>query len=434
MPEVVIIGGGPGGSALGSYLSMAGVDNAIFEKANHPRPHVGESLVPSTSRIFNEIGFLETMEREGFVHKPGAAWHPSETSGLHKMVFKDFPLEGVPQDYSYHVERSHFDSVLLKHAQSLGTKVYEGVGVKEVLFDDEGTANGVRVSMAGQTMDVPAKVVVDASGRNTVLGNQLGLKKRDPIFNQFAVHAWFADVYRGPEDVEEYIHIYFLPLNRGWAWQIPTGDNVTSFGVVAEKSYFKECGMSIDEWFDHMVSLNPDLSKALAGATCIREHGAEADYSYTMEQFAGDGYILIGDAARFVDPIFSSGISVAMHSAKYAADAIVAALSTGNFKRESWRDYERQLKSGVDVWYEFILLYYKLLHLFTYFITHKRYKIEILRLLSGDVYERSEVRVLDAMRDMIATVEANPRHLLHGKLGDIPIDFMANTPERSATG
>ncbi|NNF64864.1 MAG: NAD(P)/FAD-dependent oxidoreductase [Acidimicrobiia bacterium] len=431
MPEVAIIGGGPGGSTIATYLAQAGVDVAIYEKAIHPRFHIGESLVPSTSRVFEEIGFLETMEKEGFNKKPGAAWHPSKTSGLFKMIFKDYPLEGVDQDYTYHVERAKFDLALLKHAQKSGAKIFQGVGVREVLFDEETqTANGIRVDISGQKVDIPAKIVVDASGRNTILGTQLGLKGRDPIFNQFAVHAWYENADLGPEHAEDYIHIYFLPAERGWAWQIPISETVTSFGVVAEKEVFKQSGKKIGDWFEDMVRTNPDLEKALVGATKVRDYAAEADYSYSMKKFAGNGFVLIGDAARFVDPIFSSGVSVAIHSAAYAKDSILKALETGDVSESAFDDYTVQLKSGVDVWYEFILLYYKLLHLFTHFVTHPQYKLEILRLLSGDVYDRSEVDVLDAMREKIATIENTPNHLLKDYIGDIPIDFRAGTDSR----
>lgn len=180
MIDVIIIGGGPAGSALGCYLSKAGINNVIFESANHPRPHVGESLVTSTTRVFDEIDFLETMETERFVKKYGAAWHAPNG--------REFPQPGIKQDYTYHVNRSKFDLLLLKHAEKLGSEVYQGAHVSRVLFDN-GQACGVRVKVAGQEMDIPCKMVVDASGRHTLLGNQLKLKKPDPIFNQYAVHA-----------------------------------------------------------------------------------------------------------------------------------------------------------------------------------------------------------------------------------------------------
>ena len=197
MADVIIIGGGPAGSMTGSYLSKAGVDNLIIEKVMHPRRHIGESMVPSTTRNFDDIGFLPVMERENFPKKYGAAWHPTSAKGEVSIVFAEFPQPGVDQDYTYHVDRGRLDHLLLQHAKSLGSKVVQGATVKEVLFDDDDYACGVRVEIEGQTMDIPAKMVIDCSGRSTILGGQRGLRIKDPLFNQFAVSTWFENVQRG---------------------------------------------------------------------------------------------------------------------------------------------------------------------------------------------------------------------------------------------
>ena len=420
--NVVIIGGGPAGSALGCYLSKAGIKNAIFESANHPRQHVGESMVMSSVRVFDEIGFLPVMEREGFVRKYGASWHPPIAKGEAAIAFNEFPQEKIHQDYTYHVDREKFDLLLLKHAESLGTKVYQGVSVTEVLFDDNKYACGIRVKIANQTVDVPARMVVDASGRNTLLGKQLRVKKNDPIFDQFAVHAWFENVDKSQVASSEYIHIYFLPVKRGWAWQIPITHTVTSMGIVAEKDVFKGEKMAPGEYFDKYVASNPDLAHAMRNARRVNEFKMEGDYSYKMDTFAGNGFAMIGDAARFVDPIFSSGVSVALYSAKYSAERIVHAFETNDFSEASLKPYERKLRSGTEIWYEFIRLYYKLLPLFTHFISSKEHRVEVLRLLQGEVFDRSEVPVLDAMRKFIKMVETTPNHMFAGQLSDISID------------
>jgi FADH2 O2-dependent halogenase len=422
MSDVVIIGGGPAGSILGSYLCKAGVSNLILEKTRFPRLHVGESLVSSTVRIFDEIGFLPTMEEEGFTRKYGAAWHPTKGKGEFSIRFAEFPQEGVNQDYTYHVERSRFDHLLLEHAKDLGSEVRENVAVRKVLFDEDGTATGVRVSIDGELSDIPAKIVIDCSGRNTILGSQLGLRFKDPIFNQFSVSGWFENVHRSDNpEMADYIHIYFLPVERGWAWQIPISDTVTSVGVVAEREVFKQSRQRTEEYFHDLASKSPGLSAALESATHIDEFNIEADYSYGMTELVGNGWMLVGDSARFVDPIFSSGISIASEMAKAASKSIVGALDTGDWSRQALLPYEEQVKAGVAVWYEFILLYYKLMHLFTYFIDSKEYRLQILQLLQGEVTDREAAPVLDAMRDVIQTVEETPGHLWKEHLTDIPI-------------
>lgn len=420
--NVVIIGGGPAGSAVGCYLSKAGIKNTIFESAIHPRDHVGESMVMSSVRVFDELDFLPVMEREGFVRKYGASWHPPVAKGEADIAFNEFPQEEVNQDYTYHVDRKKFDLLLLKHAESFGSKVYQGVQVSEVLFDENNYARGVRIKVAGQDLEVPARMVIDASGRSTLLGKQLKVKKNDPIFDQFAVHAWFENVDKSQVDSSEYIHIYFLPVKRGWAWQIPITHDVTSMGIVAEKDVFKGAKMSPGEYFDKYVASNPDLAHAMRDARRVNEFKMEGDYSYKMDTFAGNGFVMIGDAARFVDPIFSSGVSVALYSAKYSSERIIEAFKTGDFSEASLKPYERKLRSGTEIWYEFIRLYYKLLPLFTHFISSKEHRVEVLRLLQGEVFDRREVPVLDAMRKFIKTVESNPNHMFAGQLSDIPID------------
>ena len=420
--EVIIIGGGPAGSTLGCYLSKAGIKCTIFEGANHPRPHVGESMVMSSVRVFDEIGFLPLMEREGFPKKYGASWHPPVSKGQADISFNEFPQDGVTQDYTYHVDRQKFDLLLLKHAESLGTRVYQGVQVSEVLFNEQSYASGVRLRIAGQEVDVPARMVVDATGRHTLLGKQLRVKKNDPIFDQFAVHAWFRGVDKTQNKSCNYIHIYFLPVERGWAWQIPITDEITSMGIVAEKKVFQSERLAPAEYFAKYVASNPDLAAALRNATRVNDFKMEGDYSYKMDTFAGNGFVLIGDAARFVDPIFSSGVSVALYSAKYSAERIKYAFENNDFSEAALKPYEKKLRAGTEIWYEFIRLYYKLLPLFTKFIESKKHRIEVLRLLQGEVFDRSEVPVLDAMRNYIKMVEETPDHAFAPMLSDIPIN------------
>lgn len=415
MFDVVIIGGGPGGSALSCYLSKAGIKNAIFEGAVHPRPHVGESLVTSTTRIFDELDFLEVMEREGFPKKYGAAWHPPQRNATAHIKFKEFPQSGVNQDYTYHVNRQKFDMLLFKHAEKFGAKTFQGTRVKEVVFED-GRAIGVKVDVAGQDVFVPAKVVVDASGRHTLLGRQLDLKKPDPQFNQFAVHGWFKNVDRGDESMKEDIHVHFLPVDRGWVWQIPITDDITSMGVVAEKSAFDTTKKDRSEWFHQLAESAPDIKHAMRDAVHVNDFTVEAEYSYCMDTFCGNGFLMIGDAARFVDPIFSSGVSVALSSAKFASEVIISGLEANDVSEAMFKPYEERLRRGTTIWYEFISLYYKLLPLFTKFIDSETHRHQVLQLLQGEVYDREEVPVLDSMREYIETVERSDKHVLRKAL------------------
>lgn len=205
-------------------------------------------------------------------------------------------------------------------------------------------------------------------------------------------------------------------------WQIPITDEITSVGVVVDKSVFSEFHADIETYFNAQLQTNGNLAHTMRDAERINEFRSEGDYSYSMTNFVGDGYLMIGDAARFVDPIFSSGVSIALYSAKYASEQIVEAFKRNEFSAAVFKPYEDRLRQGAGIWYEFIRLYYKLLPLFTRFIANPEYRLQVLQLLQGEVFDRSEVPVLDAMRSYIETVEKSSSHLFKPQLADIPLE------------
>jgi 1H-pyrrole-2-carbonyl-[peptidyl-carrier protein] chlorinase len=421
MKDVVIIGGGPAGSALGCYLALAGIECTLYESVEHPRMHIGESLVTATTRTLDEIGMLPVMEREGFIHKYGATWHNYTDDSTFSVRFAEVEQPGIHQPYSYHVERARFDHLLLQQAERLGVEVHQSARVQEVLFADGRAAGVVLAGDDGGSREVRCRTVVDASGRATLLGRQLRLKRPDAHFDQFAVGGWFEGVDRGPAPESDFLHIYFLPIGRGWGWQIPLGPTVTSMGVVAEKEVFRTSKRRLDEYFAERVASSPGLARAMRGSRLVQGLNPEGDYSYVMERFAGPGWFLIGDAARFVDPIFSSGVSVAFASARFTAAAL-AAIRDGADEDEQIAAYESTLRAGTEIWYEFIRMYYKLQVLFTRFIAPRRYRSQLIQLLQGEVYDRAEVPVLDTMRQAIREIEEAPGHPWQHLLDPLPID------------
>ena len=433
--DIAIIGGGPAGSTMASYLAKAGLSVVLFESANFPREHVGESLVTATTPVLLEIGAMPAIEAAGFPKKYGAAWTSAESRKIDAMGyggafhdfrtaevrFKERDQPGVDRDYTFHVDRSKFDLILLKHAESLGATVHQGVYVTKVDFEGEHPV--VHAKVAGQPVEVPVRMVVDASGRRTMLGNQLKVKVNDPVFNQYAIHTWFDNFDRtalapNPEQTE-FIFIHFLPLTDTWVWQIPITDTITSVGVVTQKKRFQAAKEDREQFFWDTVGSRPELLDALKNSEQVKPFKTEGDYSYGMSQIAGDNFLLIGDAARFVDPIFSSGVSVALNSARIAAKDIIAAAEAGDFKKERFAAYEAKLRRGVSNWYEFISIYYRLNILFTAFVQDPRYRLDVLKMLQGDVYDDEEPAALAAMREVVAAVEADPDHLWRPFLGEL---------------
>lgn len=462
--DVAIIGAGPAGSSMGAYLAKAGVKCVIFESELFPRPHVGESLVPSSTRVFKELDFLEEMERNRFPRKFGAAWttaanYPSgfadDFDGLEPdcradIRFAERHQPGVDQNYTYHVDRGKFDNLLLHHAAKLGATVYEGVRARHVDFSE--ACPRVQLQLGKKPVEVSARMVVDASGRNTFLGNQLKLKVRDAVFDQYAIHTWFEGYNRrawnttGDSSVhgvgfkridpatnkdaggkprgfeENYIYIHFLPISNSWIWQIPIDEEVTSIGVVTQKKNFAKSRESREKFFWDAVGTRPEISESLKAAKQVRPFKDEGDYSYAMQQLAGDRFVLVGDAGRFVDPIFSTGVSIALNSSRFASRDIVAALGKGDLSRGAFKTFEETIRRGTKNWYDFITVYYRLNAVFTAFILDPRYKLDTLKLLQGDVYDDENPAVLRKMQEVVSIVENNKTHVWHQFLGELTND------------
>jgi 1H-pyrrole-2-carbonyl-[peptidyl-carrier protein] chlorinase len=436
--DVGIIGGGPAGASMAGYLAKAGVKCVVFEGELFPRPHVGESLVPSSTRVFRDLDFLKVMEEAKFPHKYGAGWTASENrptyehgwEGLGKcdahqdgpmIRFQEREQQGVDQPYTYHVDRGLFDQLLLQHANGLGAEVYEGIRVSGVDFG--GGPPRVRYRIGGRETSTSCNIVVDASGRRTLLGNQLRLRVRDEVFDQFAIHTWFENYDRSAwvrhDRMRDYIFIHFLPITNSWIWQIPITDTITSIGVVTQRSNFAKTRTSREEFFWHAVGSRPEVAAKLRAADQIRPFKEEGNYSYLMKQIVGDRWLMVGDAARFVDPIFSTGVSIALNSSRFAHSDVLRALETGDFSKSAFQNFETTIRRGTKNWYEFITVYYRLNVLFTYFITDNRYRLDVLKLLQGDVYDAEEPPVLERMREMVSMVERRPTHPWHKLLNDL---------------
>src|SRR5271157_231906 len=433
--DVAIIGGGPAGSSTASYLAKAGLKCAVFERELFPRLHVGESLVPATTRVLRYIGFLDQMDECGFVRKFGAVWTSELSPKAYQHGFEDADFDGqadirfeerdqpgVNQRHTWHVDRGKFDLLLLQHAQKLGAAVYDGIKVNNIDFSETALPR-VKFTMGNKEMSLSAKMVVDASGRQTLLGNQLKLKKNDAVFNQFALHTWFDGYDRmtlaKSKALESYIYIHFLPVTNSWIWQIPISETATSIGVVTQKQNFEKSRESRENFFWNCVRTRPELYEALKKSHQMRPFKEEGDYSYGMSEICGDGFAMVGDAARFVDPIFSSGVSIAMTSAKLATQDILKAAEKGDFRKESFESFRSTMRTGTNNWYEFITVYYRLNILFTYFLSQKKYRLDVLKLLQGDMYDEEKPQVLNEMRDIVTQVEQRESHPWHKLLGNL---------------
>ena len=415
--DVIIVGGGPAGSALGTFLASDGHKVILLEKDIHPREHVGEALTPSTNVMFQKLGFLEKMNDAGFVRKMGLAWNGPRTAPWKFLEIRtsDYPFPGSPQPGSFNVERGEMDTMLLRHSFERGVKVLQGVGAQRVLFED-GRAVGVHVKVAdGWERDLRAKYIVDATGRRCMLANQLKMRRRDQVMNQYSIWSWFDGVKALPERISGFTVFYFVGIPKAWCWHIPLRNDRCSMGVVVDKEQFRESGKDPEEYFYSLIAKNRTFSDAMENAERVRPWWVEGDYTYSSERMAGPGWLIVGDAARFVDPIFSSGVDVALYSAYYAYEAITEAWITGD-ESSAFRHYEKRIDGGVEVWYRFVNVFYRLQNLFTRFLTSPQWKEETVRALQGNPYDpetraRAE-RIFAAMEEAYSMVMADPTNVL----------------------
>ncbi len=410
--EVIIIGGGPAGSVLGAYLNRAGIDHIIVDKAHHPRPHVGESMLCAATRILKEIDFLPVMEQEQFIVRRGVGWSAWFDSAEINLDFSELG----DMDHAYHVDRAKFDDLLLQHARANGSKIVTGAQVEGIDFNRQGAANGITAKVGESKISLRSRLVVDATGRQAILGRQLNIMKTDPEFRQFAVHSWFTGVDRGKKAAADFTHVHLLPIHRGWAWQIPITHEVTSIGVVTDRENFVKAGEDVEPFFQWTVGLNPTLAQRMKSAKRLREFRLDGNYSYTMNRFAGEGWIMVGDAAFFIDPIFSSGLSMAMHSAKFAAETIVQALAASEVSASALSPYQQKLQSSVEVWQNFVRLFYEVSPIFGRVIAESAHRAKMLRLCEGEVYNGSAGETLSEIRNEFEAIRNDPKHPLQQHL------------------
>jgi len=389
--DVVVIGGGPAGSILASYLGRAGIDHVVLDRAVHPRRHVGESLVCSTTRVFAEIGFLDALETGGFVKKHGAVFTLDGGRRELALPFRAMPDLGIAQDHTYHVDRARFDELLLAHAAARGSRIRQAAEVERVELGD-GSAPSVRV--AGVPEPLRARIVADASGRAALLGRQLRTRRNDARLNQVAVHGWFRGVDRGRGETADWIHIHVLGAPRAWAWQIPISADVTSIGVVCEGQPALGRDETGERFFASMIASHGLLATRMAKAQSLHALEVEGSQSYFGERVAGPGWIALGDAAQFVDPVFSSGVSVAAESARLAARAISDSLADPARAAECFADYDETVRRGGEVWRELILLFYRMPPLFLGLLEDASARPALQSLLQGRVFAADDALAL----------------------------------------
>jgi len=382
--DVVVIGGGPGGSTVSTVLADRGLKVELFERDLYPRFHIGESLIPETYWVFKRIGMLDKMKKSAFVKKYSVQFVNSHGKESAPFYFHDNKPHECSQ--TWQVIRSEFDAMMLDNAREHGVNVHQPARVLEVIFEGE-RAVGVKVQEDGETREVRAKAVVDASGQSTMLQNRLKLRKWDPILNKGAIWTYWKNAYRDTGRDEGATVVIQTPDKKGWFWYIPQHDGTMSVGVVAPfDDLFKGRGTH-EEVYNEEVDKCPGVKRRIEGAERATGYFATKDYSYRSSKAAGDGWVMVGDAYGFLDPLYSSGVLLALKSGELAGDAIADGIAAGDTSGEKLGAWSVNFNKGVDRMRRLVCEYYDGFSFGRFIKKFPQYRNMITDLLIGDLFD-----------------------------------------------
>jgi flavin-dependent dehydrogenase len=346
--DVVIIGGGPAGSTAGTLLAKKGWNVVILEKEKFPRFKIGESLLPGSLRTFERMGVKEKIDRADVIVKHGGKIISACGTRSNRFLFTDAFRCKYPT--SYQVERSMFDQLLLDHASESGCRVSQGSEVTDAMFDSDG------VSVRTQDRRLQARFLVDCSGRNSLIGTRFKLRRNYAQLRKFSLYAHFEEVDREP-GIEGTLTKMIRGKDR-WIWIIPITARKTSIGVVLDTQTFKRMKLSPEEAFRRILAENPKVTELTSRARRVSEVYGTGDYSFRNKRFTGDRWVLAGDAAGFIDPVWSSGVFIATLSGEKAADMLDRVLRRPERRAAEFARYERQVGRVMDLYLRFVTSWY----------------------------------------------------------------------------
>ena len=382
--DVVVIGGGPAGSTAATLLAQQGLETVVFERDRFPRFHIGESLIPETYWVLQRLNMLPKMQRSHFVKKYSVQF----ANAAGKLSAPFYFWDNKPHECSqtWQVVRSEFDKMMLDNAREHGADVHEATRVVDVHFDGD-RAVGVRIQREdGSTHDVRARVVVDASGQIGVLQNRFRLRVWDPILNKGAVWTYWRGAYRDTGKDEGATMVLQTADKTGWFWYIPLHDDVVSVGIVAPARKMLRGGMDRQGIYTDALAQCPAVADRIAGARQETGYFVTKDYSYRATRNAGNGWVMIGDAYAFLDPLYSSGVLLALRSGEMAADAIADGLARGDTTASQLGRWKATYDQGVDRMRRLVCEYYDGFSFGAFVRNYPHLRGTVTDLLIGDLF------------------------------------------------
>lgn len=383
--DVLVIGGGPAGTTTAALLTSKGYAVVLVEKDRHPRFHIGESLLPRNMPILRRLGVLDEVAGIGVVKRGADFTGVNDTA---HVVFDFSNALAADEPTAFQVKREEFDHILINNAAKKGVTVVQGARVSDIRFVSEGVEATV-VDDGRNERQVRAKFVVDASGRDALLSTRLNLKRRNPKHNSAAVFGHFSGVSRRDGEENGNIGVYWFA--HGWFWLIPLNDGRTSVGMVCWPQFMKTRQGSLEAFFWEGVALAPQLQARMQGAELLGEIIATGNFSYTSTRMTGDRFLLVGDAYAFIDPVFSSGVYLAMQGAEFAAEAVDGYLREPHHAAKHMQKYERRVGRGINhfAWFIYRFTSPAMRYLFCHPSNRFGIRAAVTSVLSGDVFGRT---------------------------------------------
>lgn len=383
--DILVIGGGPAGSTVATLAAQQGYRVAVFEREHFPRYHIGESLIPETYWVLKRLGMLDKLKASQFTKKHSVQFVGASGRSSAPFYFHDNKPHECSQ--TWQVRRSEFDEMLLRNAEEQGAVVHEGVRVMDVLFDGD-RAVGIKVAQEGQAAEeFRAPVIVDASGQSSMIINKLNLRVSDPQLNKGAVWTYYEGARRDAGIDEGATTVLSLQGKEGWFWYIPMHDNIVSVGVVADFDYLFKDRKDHARTFAEELDNCPALQERIAGARQVAPVKGTKDYTYRAKQAAGDGWVLVGDAFGFLDPLYSSGVLLALKSGELAADAIIEGLRKNDFSRAQLGNWEGGYVEGMNRMRRLVCEYYDGFNFGDFVKRFPEHRGDITDLLIGDLFK-----------------------------------------------
>ncbi|MEW5978669.1 MAG: NAD(P)/FAD-dependent oxidoreductase [Acidobacteriota bacterium] len=406
-PDVVVIGGGPAGATVSTLIAQSGYHVQLFERERFPRFHIGESLIPETYWVLSRLGMLEKLRQSNFVKKHSVQF--VSANGKQSAPFYFWDNKPHESSQTWQVVRSEFDQMMLNNAREHGVEVLEGVHVLDVLFDRE-RATGVEIRDSnGARREVSAKVVVDASGQAGLLMNKFKLRVWDSVLNKGAIWTYWQGARRESGRDEGATLVLQTGDRKGWFWYIPLHEDRVSVGVVAPFEFlFKRRGTHEEVYLEE-VDRCPAVKERISAGRRVTGYFATRDYSYRATKVAGDGWVLVGDAFGFLDPLYSSGVLLALKSGELAAEAVTEGLRTGDVSAAQLSKWGPLFNQGVDRMRRLVCEYYDGFSFGQFVREYPHLKGTVTDLLIGDLFTDRVDQVWSAMESLYPEGKQPPK-------------------------